>query len=131
MSDCKEKEPEPAAKEAEEGGEEKNKKVDEEKEEKPVRRAGRYVPQSRMLAQLRGMPDKQSEAYQRLSWDALGKSLRGLVNKVSPTNIEHIVVDAFRENLVRGRGLLCRALMQAQRGVAGVHAGVRGRWWRW
>ena len=115
MSDCKEKEPEPAAKEAEEGGEEKNKKVDEEKEEKPVRRAGRYVPQSRMLAQLRGMPDKQSEAYQRLSWDALGKSLRGLVNKVSPTNIEHIVVDAFRENLVRGRGLLCRALMQAQR----------------
>ena len=114
MSDRTEKEPETGQKEEAAVHEEKE-KVQEEKEKAPVRKIGRYMPQAQMAAQMRAMGDKASVEYQRLSWIALGKSLTGLVNKVSATNIEHIVVEVFRENLVRGRGLLCRALMRAQR----------------
>jgi len=37
-----------------------------------------------------------------------------MVNKVNVGNIQHIVLELFGENLVRGRGLLCRSLMKAQ-----------------
>ena len=49
-----------------------------------------------------------------MAWDALKKSINGLVNKVNVSNIQDIVLELFAENLVRGRGLLCRSLMKAQ-----------------
>lgn len=55
-----------------------------------------------------------SEAQQRASWDALKRALNGLINKVSAANIKNIAPELFRVNIVRGRGLLCRALMRAQ-----------------
>jgi pre-mRNA-splicing factor CWC22 len=50
----------------------------------------------------------------RLSWDALKKSINGLINKVSVANIQQLVPELFQENLVRGRGLFCKSLMKAQ-----------------
>jgi pre-mRNA-splicing factor CWC22 len=47
-------------------------------------------------------------------WDQLKKSLNGLVNKVNTANISHIVMELFNENLIRGRGLLVKALLKAQ-----------------
>ena len=58
--------------------------------------------------------DKSSLAYQRLSWEALKKSLHGLINKVNISNIPLIVLSLIRENVVRGRGLLSRSIIQAQ-----------------
>lgn len=58
--------------------------------------------------------DKSSAEYQRMTWEALKKSLNGLINKVNTANIKNIVVELFGENLVRGRGLLCRSIMKAQ-----------------
>lgn len=41
--------------------------------------------------------DKNSEQYQRLRWDALRKSLNGIVNKVNSTNIRHVLPELFSE----------------------------------
>ena len=52
--------------------------------------------------------------YFRLAWEALKKSINGLINKVNSPNIAIIVRELFAENIVRGRGLLCQSIMQAQ-----------------
>ena len=58
--------------------------------------------------------DKASPEYQRLSWDALRKSITGIVNRVNIANIKHVVPELFSENLIRGRGLFARSVMKAQ-----------------
>ncbi|CAL9074899.1 unnamed protein product [Musa textilis] len=78
------------------------------------RTGGIYIPPHRMAQMMREVQDKSSEAYQRLSWDALRKSINGLVNKVNATNIKNIIPELFMENLVRGRGLFCRSCMKSQ-----------------
>lgn len=49
-----------------------------------------------------------------MAWEALKKSINGLINKINVSNIKHIVPELFNENLVRGRGLFCRSIMKAQ-----------------
>ncbi len=44
----------------------------------------------------------------------LRKSINGIVNKVNTSNIQNIILELFNENLLRGKGLLCRAIMKAQ-----------------
>ena len=58
--------------------------------------------------------DRSSPEYQRLTWEALKKSINGIINKVNITNIKAILLEVFRENLVRGRGLFCRSIMKSQ-----------------
>ena len=62
----------------------------------------------------RSITDRSSEAFQRISWEALKKSLNGLINKVNISNLKDIVVELFGENLLRGKGLLVRACLKAQ-----------------
>ena len=75
---------------------------------------GVYIPPARLRQLQKRIEDKSSPAYQRLAWEALKKKLNGLVNKVNTNNLKSIVVELFRENLLRGRGLLARSLMKAQ-----------------
>uniref|UniRef100_A0A8H7TPZ5 Pre-mRNA-splicing factor CWC22 n=1 Tax=Bionectria ochroleuca TaxID=29856 RepID=A0A8H7TPZ5_BIOOC len=49
-----------------------------------------------------------------MAWEALKKSINGLINKVNTANIKFIVPELFGENLIRGRGLFCRSIMKAQ-----------------
>lgn len=49
-----------------------------------------------------------------MAWEALKKSINGLVNKINISNIKHIIPELFAENLIRGRGLFCRSIMKAQ-----------------
>ncbi|KAI4873359.1 hypothetical protein NFI96_007787 [Prochilodus magdalenae] len=42
-------------------------------------------------------------AYQRMSWEALKKSINGLINKVNVSNIANIIQELLQENIVRGR----------------------------
>lgn len=77
---------------------------------------GRYIPPARLRAMqaAEAAKDKSSPEYQRLSWDALRKSITGIVNRVNVTNIKHVVPELFSENLIRGRGLFARSVMKAQ-----------------
>lgn len=49
-----------------------------------------------------------------MAWEALKKSINGLVNKVNTANIKFVVPELFGENLIRGRGLFCQSLLKAQ-----------------
>ena len=79
-----------------------------------VRSGGTYIPPARLRALQAQITDKKSKEYQRMAWEALKKSINGLINKVNVSNIKHIVPELFGENLVRGRGLFCRSIMKAQ-----------------
>jgi len=48
----------------------------------------------------------------RITWDALCKSITGIVNRVNIANIKQI--ELFSENLILGRGLFARSMMKAQ-----------------
>ncbi|KAI0003354.1 MIF4G-domain-containing protein [Russula compacta] len=79
------------------------------------RSGGVYMPPARLRAlQAAAAQDRSSAEYQRLSWDALRKSITGIVNRVNVSNIKHIVPELFSENLIRGRGLFARSIMKAQ-----------------
>ena len=47
-------------------------------------------------------------------WELLRKSINGVVNKVNIANIQNVVVELFNENILRGKGILARALIKAQ-----------------
>jgi pre-mRNA-splicing factor CWC22 len=79
------------------------------------RSGGAYIPPARLRAmQAEASKDKSSPEYQRLSWDALRKSINGMINKVNISNIKHVVPELFGENLIRGKGLFARSIMRAQ-----------------
>ncbi|WAR52763.1 hypothetical protein PtB15_2B188 [Puccinia triticina] len=81
-----------------------------------TRGGGAYIPPARLRAMQAQMdtPDPSSPEYQRIRWDALRKSINGLINKVNVGNIKFIVPELFGENLIRGRGLFARSIMRAQ-----------------
>jgi pre-mRNA-splicing factor CWC22 len=59
-------------------------------------------------------PSLFSEEGQRASWEALRKSVQGLINKVNIANIKNITTKLYQVNLIRGRGLFAQAIMEAQ-----------------
>ena len=79
-----------------------------------TRTGGAYIPPAKLRLMQEQITDKASAAFQRLAWEALKKSMNGLINKVNSPNIAIIVRELFAENIVRGRGLLCQSIMQAQ-----------------
>ncbi|KAK9162042.1 hypothetical protein Syun_002944 [Stephania yunnanensis] len=93
---------------------EKSAKDDNERGGDGRRERGIYLPPFRLARMMQEEKDKNSDRYQRLSWDALRKSINGLVNKVNASNIKNIIPELFAENLIRGRGLFCRSCMKSQ-----------------
>lgn len=80
-----------------------------------TRSGGVYIPPARLRAmQAAAGHDKSGPQYQRITWDALRKSITGIVNRVNIANIKQIVPELFAENLIRGRGLFARSIMKAQ-----------------
>ena len=75
---------------------------------------GAYIPPAKLRLMQQSITDKNSEAYQRLAWEALKKNINGLINKVNVGNITVIVRELFGVNLIRGRGLFCRYVQKAQ-----------------
>ncbi|PPR98004.1 hypothetical protein GOBAR_AA22662 [Gossypium barbadense] len=68
------------------------------------RSGGIYIPPFKLARMMEETQDKSSVKCQRLTWDALRKSINGLVNKVNATNIKNIAPELFAENLTRERG---------------------------
>lgn len=79
-----------------------------------TRAGGAYIPPARLRAMQAAITDKSSPEFQRMAWEALKKSIQGMINKCNVANIKMIVPELFAENLVRGRGLFCRSIMKAQ-----------------
>lgn len=78
------------------------------------RTGGAYIPPAKLRMMQAEITDKSSAAYQRIAWEALKKSIHGYINKVNVDNIAIITRELLKENIVRGRGLLCRSIIQAQ-----------------
>lgn len=78
------------------------------------RSGGVYIPPFKLARLHKEIEDKTSPEFQRQAWEALRKSINGLVNKVNVSNIKNLVEELFQENLVRGRGLLVRSVVRAQ-----------------
>ena len=73
------------------------------------RSGGAYMPLARLQAlQQAAACDKTSPEYHRLSWDALRKSIIGIVKT------KQVVPELFVENLIRGWGLFARSVMKVQ-----------------
>uniref|UniRef100_A0A8C5PA59 Pre-mRNA-splicing factor CWC22 homolog n=1 Tax=Leptobrachium leishanense TaxID=445787 RepID=A0A8C5PA59_9ANUR len=79
-----------------------------------TRTGGAYIPPAKLRMMQEQITDKSSLAYQRMSWEALKKSLNGLINKVNVSNIGNIIQELLQENIVRGRGQMARSILQAQ-----------------
>jgi pre-mRNA-splicing factor CWC22 len=87
--------------------------------EKPIEQAagrsgGVYVPPFKLAEMMTDVKDKSSADYQRMTWDALRKSINALVNKANTSNIKNILPELFGENLIRGRGLFARSCIKSQ-----------------
>ena len=88
-------------------------------ERKPAmigRAGGVYIPpfkMERMINELKNK-DKNSQEHQKFMWENLRKSINGMINKVNVSNIQNIILELFNENLLRGRGLLTKAIFKAQ-----------------
>ncbi len=90
-------------------------KEDGQKEDIRNKTGGAYLPPAKLRLLQEDITDKDGEAYQRLAWEGLKKRINGLINKVNITNISSMVKkELFAVNLVRGRGLFCRAIIRAQ-----------------
>lgn len=109
----KEKQREDVSKQPEvkkEGPERKNRDID----MVNTRTGGAYIPPARLRMMQAQITDKSSMAFQRLAWEALKKSIHGHINKINVGNIGIIIKQLLKDNIVRGRGLLCRSVIQAQ-----------------
>lgn len=84
------------------------------KREEDTPAGGVYIPPARLRAMQAEITDKSSPEYQRMAWEALKKSINGLINKVNISNIKNIIPELLEENLVRGKGLFVRSVMKAQ-----------------
>ncbi|XP_003487916.2 pre-mRNA-splicing factor CWC22 homolog [Bombus impatiens] len=78
------------------------------------RTGGAYIPPAKLRIMQAEITDKSGAAYQRIAWEALKKSIHGYINKVNVSNIGLITRELLKENIVRGRGLLARSIIQAQ-----------------
>ncbi|XP_036346185.1 LOW QUALITY PROTEIN: pre-mRNA-splicing factor CWC22 homolog [Rhagoletis pomonella] len=58
--------------------------------------------------------ERQRRTVDLLTSRTLKKSIHGYINKVNVDNIAIITRELLKENIVRGRGLLCRSIIQAQ-----------------
>ena len=42
------------------------------------------------------------------------KSIKGIINKASVSNIEFIIIELFNQNILKGRGVLINTLIKNQ-----------------
>ena len=59
---------------------------------------GAYIPPHRLRAMMEDAEeeDREGAEFQRLSWEALRKSINGLINKVNVSNIKMLVPEVSR-----------------------------------
>nr|CAG4714854.1 unnamed protein product [Naegleria fowleri] len=83
-------------------------------EKKQTQQENVYIPPFKLRKMQQETTDTSSEEFQKLNWEALQKTLNGIVNKVNATNLADVIPEVFAENIVRGKGLLVKAIIKAQ-----------------
>jgi hypothetical protein len=81
------------------------------------RAGGVYIPPFKLQLLQQEILEKEkkgSKEHQRLMWELLRKSINGIINKVNVTNIQNVIIELLNENLLRGKGLLTRAIIKGQ-----------------
>ncbi|CAF4762953.1 unnamed protein product, partial [Rotaria sp. Silwood2] len=73
-----------------------------------------YMPPAKLRLLQASLTDKSTLEYQRFAWEALEKTINGRINKVNISNLPIIIHELFQDNIIRGRGLLARCIIQAQ-----------------
>jgi len=84
-----------------------------------TRAGGVYIPPFRLAQLQKEITDKTSREYQKMMWEVLRKSLNGIINKANVSNLQNVIFELFNENLVRGKGLLVKALLKSQMAAPG------------
>lgn len=80
-----------------------------------LKSGGTYVPPAKLRALMAEVElEPESETFQKIQWENLKKRINSIVNKVNKENIKIMVVQLFKLNLFRGRGLLCNSLIKSQ-----------------
>ena len=79
-----------------------------------TRSGGVYLPPFRLAQLQKEITDKSSREYQKMMWEVLRKSLNGIINKANVSNLQNIIFELFNENLLRGKGLLVKAILKSQ-----------------
>ena len=107
-------------------------KEDEEWWATKTRTGGTYLPPARLAAMQKNITDQSSKEYQRMTWEALKKSINGLINKVGCCRENAREGGLWRENAREGG--LWRENAQERVGACGCgerkREGGRGRLWR-
>lgn len=85
-----------------------------EERNRETRTGGIYIPPFRLAQLQKEITDKSSRSFQKMMWEILRKSLNGIINKVNVSNLQNIIFELFNENLLRGKGLLVKALLKSQ-----------------
>ncbi|CAJ0914009.1 17661_t:CDS:1, partial [Entrophospora sp. SA101] len=57
-----------------------------------TRAGGVYIPPARLRQLQQTITDKSSQEYQRITWEALKKSINGLINKVGKKKVDPLPV---------------------------------------
>ncbi|KAK0078439.1 hypothetical protein PV325_002480 [Microctonus aethiopoides] len=73
-----------------------------------------HIPHPKLKLMQPEFTDKIFTAYQKVAWEALKKSIHGYIDKINISNIGIITRELLRENIIRGRGLLTKSIIQAQ-----------------
>uniref|UniRef100_A0AC35TUD7 MI domain-containing protein n=1 Tax=Rhabditophanes sp. KR3021 TaxID=114890 RepID=A0AC35TUD7_9BILA len=75
---------------------------------------GTYIPPAIRKRMMEQTADKSSEVYQRMAWENLKNKIQGAVNKLNKANIVDILKELMEVNIIRGKGVLVKALIMAQ-----------------
>ncbi|CAF1526389.1 unnamed protein product [Rotaria sordida] len=81
---------------------------------KSPRADGLYKPPAKLHLVQTSLTDSSTIEYQRLEWENLKKTIIGRLNKVNTSNLPLIISELFQYNIVRGRGLFARGIIEAQ-----------------
>ncbi len=74
-----------------------------------------YVPPFRAARRNRPTGEReQAVQKQQAAWLDMKKKINGVINRINASNIRDCVVHLLRLNLIRGKGVFCKALMRAQ-----------------
>lgn len=81
------------------------------------RAGGVYVPPHklrRMQEEMMKNAENSEEQKQRIKWEMLRKSINEIINKVNVANIQNVIIELLNENIMRGMGLVGRAIIKGQ-----------------
>jgi pre-mRNA-splicing factor CWC22 len=79
-----------------------------------TRASGAYIPPGKLSMMQAKITDKSNVEFQKLAWEALRKTIHGLLNRINISNIHDIVILLIKENIIRGKGLFASSVIQAQ-----------------